>query len=393
MEYLTVRETSEKWGMSIRMVNYYLNTGRIEGAVRKKSEWLIPYTAKSPLDIRKKADTKKSTKRKRNVNKCYMPLIASPCPGSFHEFEHSLADEEERQITRALWHYFRNEEKECCTVNEQCFNSESVQIRLAARLVHAMATVQEGDPAAVLADFNAIALENKKTSDPSAKLYTLVTEGFVSVFFHSESADLSVLRDKISLCQAGIQYYVIYAAAHELYLRREYQRAMGMAEAALMMAGNCFPIASIYLNLVLCMICMNLKDDEHADAAFMRAWNIALPEHYIHPFIEHHGLLQGQIERSLREQYPDEYNEIIESVYTFSRGWMKIHNPVSTLQVTDALTPYEFSIAMLASKGRSNKEIAKSLGISLNTVKSYLENIFSKLHISSRSELDMFVNR
>ena len=249
MEYLTVRETSEKWGMSIRMVNYYLNTGRIEGAVRKKSEWLIPYTAKSPLDIRKKADTKKSTKRKRNVNKCYMPLIASPCPGSFHEFEHSLADEEERQITRALWHYFRNEEKECCTVSEQCFNSESVQIRLAARLVHAMATVQEGDPAAVLADFNAIALENKKTSDPSAKLYTLVTEGFVSVFFHSESADLSVLRDKISLCQAGIQYYVIYAAAHELYLRREYQRAMGMAEAALMMAGNNFPIASIYLIL------------------------------------------------------------------------------------------------------------------------------------------------
>ena len=63
MEYLTVRKTSEKWGMSIRMVNYYLNTGRIEGAVCKKSEWLIPYTAKSPLDTRKKADTKKSTNR------------------------------------------------------------------------------------------------------------------------------------------------------------------------------------------------------------------------------------------------------------------------------------------------------------------------------------------
>lgn len=111
MEYLTVRETSEKWGMSIRMVNYYLNTGRIEGAVRKKSEWLIPYTAKSPLDIRKKADTKKSTKRKRNVNKCYMPLIASPCPGSFHEFEHSLADEEERQITRHFGIIFATKRK------------------------------------------------------------------------------------------------------------------------------------------------------------------------------------------------------------------------------------------------------------------------------------------
>ena len=62
MEYLTVRETSEKWGMSIRMVNYYLNTGRIEGAVRKKSEWLIPYTAKSPLDTRKKLIRRKAQK-------------------------------------------------------------------------------------------------------------------------------------------------------------------------------------------------------------------------------------------------------------------------------------------------------------------------------------------
>ena len=103
------------------------------------------------------------------------------------------------------------------------------------------------------------------------------------------------------------------------------------------------------------------KDDEHADAAFMRAWNIALTEHYIHPFIEHHGLLQGQIERSLREQYPDEYNEIIESVYTFSRGWMKIHNPVSTLQVTDALTPYEFSIACLPQKGVQIRRLQKVL--------------------------------
>ena len=37
MEYLTVRETSEKWGMSIRMVNYYLNTGRIEGEIGRAS--------------------------------------------------------------------------------------------------------------------------------------------------------------------------------------------------------------------------------------------------------------------------------------------------------------------------------------------------------------------
>lgn len=99
------------------------------------------------------------------------------------------------------------------------------------------------------------------------------------------------------------------------------------------------------------------------------------------------------MERALRKQEPETYNKIVQSVYRFSRGWMKIHNPVSTLQVTDALTPYEFSIAMLAAKGRSNKEIAALMGVSVNTVKSYMESIFEKLQISSRNEIDAYVNR
>lgn len=148
-----------------------------------------------------------------------------------------------------------------------------------------------------------------------------------------------------------------------------------------------------YLNIVLCMICMSLKQDERAEQKFDAAWSIASREGYIHPFVEHHGILQGQVERALRKQDPETYNKIVQSVYRFSRGWMKIHNPVSTLQVTDALTPYEFSIAMLAAKGRSNKEIAALMGISVNTVKSYMESIFEKLQISSRNEIDAYVNR
>lgn len=150
---------------------------------------------------------------------------------------------------------------------------------------------------------------------------------------------------------------------------------------------------SLILNIVLCMICMSLKQDERAEQKFDAAWSIASREGYIHPFVEHHGILQGQVERALRKQDPETYNKIVQSVYRFSRGWMKIHNPVSTLQVTDALTPYEFSIAMLAAKGRSNKEIAALMGVSVNTVKSYMESIFEKLQISSRNEIDAYVNR
>ena len=74
-------------------------------------------------------------------------------------------------------------------------------------------------------------------------------------------------------------------------------------------------------------------------------------------------------------------------IISFSRSWMKIHNPKMQKTVTDLLSPLEFSIAMLAGEGWSNKEISAYLGITVNTVKHYLTGIFSKLNVNKRSEL------
>ena len=46
----------------------------------------------------------------------------------------------------------------------------------------------------------------------------------------------------------------------------------------------------------------------------------------------------------------------------------------------------ELEILRLAAHGMSNKAIAIQLNISLRTVKGYLQNIFSKLHVASRTE-------
>lgn len=54
MEYMTLKETGEKWGVSARRVNYYCAAGRIPGAVKMATIWLIPKTAKKPADGRRK---------------------------------------------------------------------------------------------------------------------------------------------------------------------------------------------------------------------------------------------------------------------------------------------------------------------------------------------------
>ena len=65
MDYMTLKEASEKWNISPRMINYYCSEGRIPGAEKKGTIWLIPINAEKPMDGRrkKKSDIKPEQKQ------------------------------------------------------------------------------------------------------------------------------------------------------------------------------------------------------------------------------------------------------------------------------------------------------------------------------------------
>lgn len=52
MEYLTTTEVAEKWKITRRRVTVLCDEGRIEGAVKKGTMWLIPQNTKKPIDGR-----------------------------------------------------------------------------------------------------------------------------------------------------------------------------------------------------------------------------------------------------------------------------------------------------------------------------------------------------
>lgn len=54
MDYMTLKEASEKWGVTPRRINYYCSAGRIPGAVKMAKVWLIPKSAEKPADGRTK---------------------------------------------------------------------------------------------------------------------------------------------------------------------------------------------------------------------------------------------------------------------------------------------------------------------------------------------------
>ena len=60
------------------------------------------------------------------------------------------------------------------------------------------------------------------------------------------------------------------------------------------------------------------------------------------------------------------------------------------LDYTKLLTPQEQNVFELMHKKHSNKNIAEQLFISVSTVKTHINNIYSKLNISSRKDVESF---
>lgn len=58
MDYMTLKEASKKWGVTPRRINYYCAAGRIPGAMKVATIWLIPKDAEKPADKRRKENKK-----------------------------------------------------------------------------------------------------------------------------------------------------------------------------------------------------------------------------------------------------------------------------------------------------------------------------------------------
>jgi len=87
-----------------------------------------------------------------------------------------------------------------------------------------------------------------------------------------------------------------------------------------------------------------------------------------------------------KSESPD---RLVETIIAVAEGrmvfpFMDMSNPAN--DPFDALTTREQELLASLSEGRTNMEIADDLGISLNTVKFHLKNLYSKLDVKNRSQ-------
>lgn len=401
MQYMSGKEAAQKWGISLRYVQRYCVEGRIPGAVKLGRAWAIPCDAKKPGDLRKFAPAEPekapspplSAPQGRHLP---MPLLNTPYAlGRSREAVEDIADVDTRSIALAEYYYFSGQSAKASDVAEPYLTSRDMALGLSACWIYAYANLALGRiPRArqAMAQLQSTVANLDENTPPGDRALAICISTGASVLLHLPLPKiLSPLKQHISLLPVGLKLFVLYIEAHHAYLNQQYGACIGIAETALALENELYPIPTIYLHLVAAMGYMSLRQPEQAREHLLESWKIAQPDDMIEAFGEHHGLLGGLLEATLKKDYPEAFARIIDIVYSFSAGWRKIHNPDTGHHVADDLTTTEFAIAMLAARDWSNKEISNHLGISVNTVKLHLSSAFQKLCISQRKELAQFM--
>lgn len=259
-----------------------------------------------------------------------LPLLNSSFePGRAREVVEGFVDVDLRNIARAELFYFTGQAEECCEITRGYLSSRVIELKLSACILYGYSNLTLGNVAAAKRGMEGI-------------------QSCVKIAMKKK-----VPKDVYASCLlAG------YVGAVLLHLPTDGMPAFGEYSRMLPEGLRLF-------------------------ATYVMA---------------HHTYLNGEIwsaygmgKACIRNRDPEAYQRITEGVISFSRGWMALHNPENRRKVTGELSTMEFSIAMLASGGWTNKEIGEHLGISINTVKHYLTDIFCKLNVKKRDELKKFM--
>lgn len=341
---------------------------------------------------------KKEIIKEKHTTRVPMLLMSSAFPlGRCIEFIESIDDVPQKEMAYAEYYYFSGRHEKAVEYAEMYLNCEDIMLKLSASLIYTFANLSLDRIHSARFGLERLKEYLKEAmleeTDKKTRACCVFVATAAHTLLHIPVGDLPPLAEYLSEFTKGMQLWGAYVLAHKAYLVKDYQRSLGIVQTCLTTCSKVYPIAMIYLNLVVAMDLMNLKETDKAKVYFMKVWEISRPDNLIEGIGEHHGLLQGLIETCMKKDYPEDYARIINITYKFSAGWRRIHNPDTNEDVADNLTTTEFTIAMLANRGWTNKEISEYLEITPRTVKQHLTCVFNKLNIENRKQLKNFMLR
>ena len=313
-----------------------------------------------------------------------MPLVSRAfAPGKAREIIEAIEDPEEREMAWAEYCQYTGRAEEAVSRARPFLTHEDLNLRFSAHIVCFISGLAIGDAdGARQALLNLESIE-KEEHVPVSGAYCA---NVIKIMLFLKETEFSV-DDRIQdALPEGAKFFVCYFLALREYLRDEYEKVVGMAQAALMMGGGDYPIAAIYLHLISAASMVRIKKIQEAERHFQLAWEITEADKLIAPFGMQYIMLAGLNKKSIKKNNPKEYRAISRYADEFIPAWIAAHNGLVDWHEDHGLTKTEHIAAMLFRKGLSAREIASCMSISVNTVKRHIAASYQKMSTKSREE-------
>ncbi|MBR3968674.1 MAG: hypothetical protein IKJ93_03705 [Clostridia bacterium] len=393
MKFETATQAAARLGVTVRAVQKWAKEGKLEGAHKIGRDWIIPFgavvteTKAEPPNI---SDTKK-------VFDVAFPMFQLPYfSGDVLEHINKIGDTYERDLYLMEYYYFIGELEKSEEIAELYIDSSNLNYRLSAELFSTFNNMITGHLHKVhfAAGLLKMEIENSDLSDESA-----ARENALKVFagvvlktqLHTPFESVPQIEEYIKYLPEGLRIISLYLSSYKAYLAKDYSRSLGIAQAAMNCATMQYPVPMIYCNIICAIDCINLLQLDKAGKYIKKAWELAMPHKMYMPFVEHYSILQGLLENNFKKSDADNYNKIIDLTRSYNITWYQVYNKKTDRNVTNELTPTEFTIAMLYSRNWRAKEIAAHMHIAERTVTNYIQIIYEKLNINGRKELEKYL--
>ncbi len=401
MDMITVKEASEKWGVTPRRVQGLCKEGRIRGAVRWERTWMIPKHAVLPGSSSAKEPTMPMPRRTPFLD---MTDIYNKAGGADESISMLENNPEAHTLLEALISYRRGEIDKVFEKTHYFLKAHSgFYAILGGGILLSLCAIWRGD-IFLFNEAKKHICEAPSKSKWERDIISLTLAVVDSSIYDNKDFPDWFIHGSFEALPADS-----HPAAKVFYIKYLYMEAFAVASRQINMDNvsglalmKLIPytiepmisqavvdgtvLVEIFLRLSCAVAYHNSGERERAITHIDKAIALALPDRLLGVLTEYVRHFDGLLEERLDRIDPEATVKVKELYKTYSIGWSKLSGAVRNRSIAANLTAREREVAKLVAFGYTTKDVASMLFISESTVKQTVLKIVQKTGVKDRSE-------
>lgn len=402
MEYISVKEASEKWGVTPRQVQKLCNENKIKGVVKFGKSWMIPERAILPSSAKKDKEPHLPMPRKSpflDMTNIYdTPGRADVCA------EKLINNPEAYELFKAQIAYRRGEIDKVYDHARYFLDAHSgFYAVIGGGMLLSLCSIWQGD-IHLWNEAKRHICEAPYKTDQEREIMSLTLAIIDSSIYDNKdypewftSGNFETLPSEAH--PAAKVFYVKYLYMAAFAIASGQMNLDGMQGLALMrMIPNIIEplitqavvdktvIPEIYLRMSCAVAYHNSGQRNKAIVHMDKAISLALSDRLYGLLTEYVRHFDGLLEERISLQDKEALARVLELNDIYRFGWARLSGLVKKKYVATNLTPKEHEIAKLTAFGFSVPEISKLLHVSDSTVKQTIVRVINKTGIQDKSE-------